>query len=166
MVRTTQSSTCQDTHVRNAILSIENELCSFVQSVNMLDVSVQQSSAISRHNSKGIARTLFLDCSKECQVSDWKNHKVECDYDRKYKFIDEIVYNFFLEYQELIDEKVETARLKSGLGSVELVVDLNFLSESGEVAPALRSPPEFEVLPANIFWNREKDKVSQRYCFQ
>ena len=25
--------------------------------------------------------------------------------------------------------------------------------------PALRNPPEFEVLPASIFWNREEDKV-------
>ena len=134
-----------------------------MQSANTLDVSIQ-SSAISRHNSEGTTLTLvLLDCSKECQVSDWKNHKVDCAFflKSKYKTIDEIVYNFSREHHDLIDEKVEAARFKTGLDSIELAVNLNFTSSSGEVAPALRSPPEFEVLPASIFWNREKEKVSK-----
>ena len=49
--------------------------------------------------------------------------------------------------------------LETGLESSQLIIDLDFTSISGEVPPALRNPPEFEVLPASIFWNREEDKV-------
>ena len=102
------------------------------------------------------------DCSKECQVSDWKNHKQQCEIYAKTKFknIDEIAQNFCFEHRNLIAEKVKAATEETGLDSIDLALDLNFTSISGEVAPALRNPPEFEVLPANIFWNREKEKVS------
>lgn len=102
------------------------------------------------------------DCSRECQVSDWKNHKEQCEiYTKtKYKNIDEITQNFCVEHRNLIAEKVKAAFEETGLDSIDLAVDLNFTSASGEVPPALRSPPEFEVLPASIFWNREKERVS------
>ncbi|GFH55178.1 hypothetical protein CTEN210_11654 [Chaetoceros tenuissimus] len=106
-------------------------------------------------------------CSKECQVSDWKNHKKICDLLRKtkYKNIDEIMKNFLREHQELIAEKVKAASVKTGLESIDLAVDLDFKGVPGEVAPALRSPPEFEVLPTNIFWNREEDKAPANHWF-
>ncbi|GFH55173.1 hypothetical protein CTEN210_11649 [Chaetoceros tenuissimus] len=103
-------------------------------------------------------------CSKECQVSHWKDHKLHCDFFRNiYRNIDEITHNFYHEHCDLIHDKVEAARLKTGLDFMELALDLNFTSSLGEVAPALRSPPEFEVLPASIFWNREKDKEVEKH---
>ena len=96
-------------------------------------------------------------------MSDWKDHKEHCDFYTKTKFknIDEITQNFCLEHSKLIAEKVKAASVKTGLESIDLAVDLDFTSVKGEVAPALRNPPEFEVLPASIFWNREKEKVSK-----
>lgn len=42
----------------------------------------------------------------------------------------------------------------------DLVLDLDFSNDSSpELPPAFRNPPEFEIFPANIFWNREKEKV-------
>ncbi|GFH59703.1 hypothetical protein CTEN210_16179 [Chaetoceros tenuissimus] len=106
-------------------------------------------------------------CSKQCQVPDWKNHKEQCEIHRKTKYnnIDEIIQNFYLEHRSLIDEKVKAAFVKTGLDSIDLAIDLHFTSASGEVAPALRNPPEFEVLPASIFWNREEDKAPENHWF-
>lgn len=100
-------------------------------------------------------------------MSDWKNHKVECDFYRKtkYKNIDEITQNFCVEHRNLITEKVKAATVETGLDSMDLALDLDFMSASGEVPPALRDPPEFEVLPASIFWNREKEKVRRNETF-
>ena len=48
----------------------------------------------------------------------------------------------------------------------DLVLDLDFSNQSSPaLPPALRNPPEFEVFPADIFWNREKKKVSALYNY-
>lgn len=48
----------------------------------------------------------------------------------------------------------------------DLVLDLDFSNQSSpKLPPALRNPPEFEVFSADIFWNREKDKVSVMYNY-
>ncbi|GFH55150.1 hypothetical protein CTEN210_11626 [Chaetoceros tenuissimus] len=78
-------------------------------------------------------------CSKECQVSDWKDHKEQCEIyaKTKYKNIDEITQNFCLEHRNLIAEKVKAVSEETGLASIDLAVDLNFTSASGEErAPA------------------------------
>lgn len=79
--------------------------------------------------------------------------------------IDEITQNFVIEHRNLIAEKVKAAIIKTGLDSMGLALDLDFISTSGEVPPALRNPPEFEVLPASIFWNREKKRVRRNETF-
>ncbi|GFH55148.1 predicted protein [Chaetoceros tenuissimus] len=66
-----------------------------------------------------------------------------------------IFQNFYINHCDLIEEKVKATSVKTGLGSTELVVDLNFT----------RSPPEFEVLPASIFWNREKEQGPANHWF-
>ncbi|GFH53173.1 hypothetical protein CTEN210_09649 [Chaetoceros tenuissimus] len=107
---------------------------------------------------------LFRYCSRECQVAHWKDHKQICkDYNSKAKTknLEAIAQKFFAENQPLIVEK-----LRKIYDGGDLVLDLDFSNESSpDLPPAFRNPPEFEVFPADIFWNREEDKAPDHWFF-
>jgi len=106
----------------------------------------------------------FRYCSRECQVADWKDHKVRCrEYasHAKVKNLEAIVSRFMLENEPQMLEK-----LRKIYDGNDVVLDLDFSNQSEpELPPALRNPPQFEVFPADVFWNREKDKVSTWYNY-
>lgn len=101
------------------------------------------------------------DCSRECQAADWKDHKEKCKIissalGSKSEKFQAIAAKFTAEHKNSIYEAV--AKCYDGN---DLVLDLDFSNDSSpELPPAFRNPPEFEIFPANIFWNREKEKVS------
>ena len=104
------------------------------------------------------------DCSRECQVSDWKDHKQVCKRyasATKTKNLEAIAQKYMAENLSKVLEK--SRKIYDG---GDLVLDLDFSNRSEpELPPALRNPPEFEVFPADIFLNREKDKVSTWYNY-
>lgn len=78
----------------------------------------------------------------------------------KFKNLNEVFENFLAEHKFLLAERVRNKCRETGLESTQFVLDLDFTSSFGQVPPALRNPPEFEILPASIFRNGEEDKVS------
>ncbi|GFH53172.1 hypothetical protein CTEN210_09648 [Chaetoceros tenuissimus] len=108
---------------------------------------------------------LFGYCSRECQVAHWKDHKGRCkEYTSgaKTKNLEAIALKFMLENQPQMLEK-----LRKIYNGNDVVLDLDFCNDNWpKLPPALRKPPEFEVFPAEIFWNREKDKAPDHWFFK
>lgn len=117
---------------------------------------------------KSIASDYSSDCSRECQVGDWNDHKEDCikfqvpGCKRDKKFIKK----FFAKHQHLINQKVKAVSLETGLKTMELFIELDFSDSGHDIAPpAVRDIPEFKVLPAKNLLNRGEDKVSQNCLF-
>ncbi|GFH53177.1 hypothetical protein CTEN210_09653 [Chaetoceros tenuissimus] len=105
-------------------------------------------------------------CSRECQVADWKDHKQTCKsisstLTKNSRRCEAIVTKFVTEHRNSIYEA-----MRKCYDGGDLVLDLNFSNQSSPaLPPAFRNPPEFEVFPADIFWNRDKDKAPAGHWF-
>ncbi|GFH53175.1 hypothetical protein CTEN210_09651 [Chaetoceros tenuissimus] len=107
-------------------------------------------------------------CSRECQAADWKRHKHACKRRTsslknrsKNENCEAIAEKFLAEHRNSIYET-----MRKCYDGGDLVLDLNFSNDCApELPPAFRNPPEFEVFPADIFWNREKDKAPAGHWF-
>ena len=92
-------------------------------------------------------------CSRECQVANWKRHKSQCiprtkDEVKRGNVKQEIAKNFgILHYPEIIMKMVEVCD-KTGLKKADLLLELDFLPDDNDSAPALRTPPEFKIKEA------------------
>ncbi|GFH49166.1 hypothetical protein CTEN210_05642 [Chaetoceros tenuissimus] len=106
-------------------------------------------------------------CSRECQIADWKDHKQTCKsikslLTKRSRNSEAIATKFVAENKNSIYEA-----MRKCYDGGDLVLDLNFSNDCApKLPPALRNPPEFEVLPANIFWNREKDMAPDHWFFK
>jgi len=94
-------------------------------------------------------------CSKECQTTDWKTHKLLCkptsDAERKEakkkgQNLQQMVVSFMDDLSNCYSISKEMVRfLRQGIHPNELLVELSFCPEKGMAAPALRDQPVFKV---------------------
>ena len=81
------------------------------------------------------------DCSKECQVKDWKDHKADC---KKFQNEEYKKDKKFIRNQNLITDQVKVA-IDAGLETTELFIDLDFSCSGHDIAPALRDIPKIQI---------------------
>ncbi|KAL9182977.1 hypothetical protein ACHAXT_004256 [Thalassiosira profunda] len=100
-------------------------------------------------------------CSKECQASDWKEHKKQCrkagsSATKSNDACRQIVFNFSQKYYVAIMERVVTVCKELGLTKAEVLLELDFYPDDSGVAPALRYPPVFAVKESRGYFEGER----------
>lgn len=119
-------------------------------------------------------------CSRECQVSDWKDHKPFCRQvsskeSKIARFNEQNVYefvqnNYFTVLKEIVKVSSETGKSK---GDLLLELDFYDASKNGRGAPALQTPPQFKIADSKGYFEgsrpNEPDwfyKSIDRKCYE
>lgn len=107
------------------------------------------------------------DCSKECQVEDWKDHKTDCGIFRhkEWEIERKFTRNFLSKHQNLLAEKVKAASVAAGLETMELIIHLDFRGSGHYLPPSLRDPPVFEIAPAQFYFYHYGKEIVSENCF-
>jgi hypothetical protein len=129
----------------------------YCRNCNKLDVTLEFQNSLKRCSR---CRQAYY-CSRECQVADWKSHKPLCQPitrsdETEQLWTEQTVHDFILNnYASILREIVE-ASSETGLDKCDLLLELDFYNSDNDVAPALRSPPEFEVADSKGYFEGDR----------
>ncbi|CAJ1942148.1 unnamed protein product [Cylindrotheca closterium] len=97
-------------------------------------------------------------CSRECQKSDWKEHKKTCITKTKSEIVkSENIQQTFTafctnQYVHIMVKMVEACE-KTGLTKDDMLVELNFKPNQNGIVPAMQDKPEFKIAPVKDYIN-------------
>jgi len=100
----------------------------------------------------GRCKTAFY-CSRECQTKDWKVHKKSCtpmdkSMSKAKKTGNALVLSFLQKHARDVVSAMRTKMEETGLERKDLVLELNFQVEDGNIGalpPSLQDPPFFKI---------------------